>query len=48
MTVAGHPDNAPGGLVTVEVSYPFEFAALGFLDLKPLTLDSAAAMVVSR
>ena len=48
VTVAWDPDNAPGGLVTVEVSYPFEFAALAFLDLEPITLDSTAAMIVSR
>jgi Flp pilus assembly protein TadG len=48
VNVAWIPDNAPGSLVTVQVTYPFQFAALGFLDLTPLTIDSSASMLVSH
>ena len=41
------PDNAPGGSVSVQVSYPFAFVALGFLPLAPVSLGSTAKTIVS-
>lgn len=43
----GSPYNAPGCLVTVSVSYPFNFA-LPFISTLTLTMTSSSAMIISQ
>ncbi len=41
------PNNSEGGLVTVLVSYPYDFLVGGILSLDPIEIENVARMVVN-
>ena len=48
VSVSWSPNNKPGSAVAVEVSYPFEFVALGLLGLAPLSLGSTSITTITN
>lgn len=45
--VSWAPNNSEGGLVTVQVSYPYNFLVAGFLPLDPIEIENVARMVIN-
>ena len=45
--VSWAPNNSEGGLVTVEVSYPYTFLVAGILSLDPIEIENASTMVIN-
>ena len=45
--VSWAPNNSEGGLVTVEVSYPYTFLVAGILSLDPIEIEMASSMVIN-
>ncbi len=41
------PNNSEGGLVTVQVSYPYDFLVGGILSLDPIEIEDVARMVIN-
>ena len=46
--VSWAPNDSEGGLVTVEVSYPYTFLVAGILSLGPIEIENVAIMVINR
>ena len=45
--VSWAPNNSEGGLVTVLVSYPYNFLVAGILSLDPIEIENVARMVIN-
>ncbi len=47
VSVSWAPNNSEGGLVTVQVTYPYNFLVAGFLPLVPIQIENVARMVIN-